>query len=140
MQQYTNFFFHHIDLWIAFFVILALLLGLEIRQKLMGLKPVPPQEVTRLINRENAVVLDTRDPKQFAEGHIIGAINIPQVELNDKISRLEKDKSLPIIVVFMLGQPTTKIAGLLQSKGFARVFSLQGGIANWQNAGFPLEK
>jgi rhodanese-related sulfurtransferase len=140
MQQYTNFFFHHIDLWIAFFVILALLLGLEIRNKLMGLKSISPQEAIHLMNRENAVVLDVRDAKQFAAGHIIGALNIPEAELNDKISHLERDKSLPVIVVFMLGQPTTKIAALLKSSGFTHVVSLRGGIANWQNAGLPLEK
>jgi rhodanese-related sulfurtransferase len=140
MQQYIDFFFHHLELWIAFFVILLFLLALEIRNKITGLKQLSPQEVTRLINRENAVVLDVRDSTQFATGHIIAAINIPQAELEDKISRLEKYKNTPIIIITNAGQPTSKIASLLQSRGFTQLFTLQGGIANWQNSSLPLEK
>jgi Rhodanese-related sulfurtransferase len=55
-------------------------------------KTVNTTEATRLMNRENAVVLDIREQKEFANGHISGAKNIPVSVFDSKASELDHDK------------------------------------------------
>ena len=56
--------------------ILILLIWNFFGDMLSGVKSLSPEEVTGLINRENAKVLDLRTQKEFEKGHIIDAINI----------------------------------------------------------------
>ncbi len=140
MQTYLDFITQHWELCLAFVVILALLLALELRAKLSGLAQVSPQQATLLMNHEDAVILDIRDNKQFSAGHIIGAINIPAAELEQNLQQLEKHKAKPIIIVHSPSQPPHKTGVLLQTNSFANVSNLSGGISAWQSAGLPLVK
>nr|WP_202413639.1 rhodanese-like domain-containing protein [Duganella sp. CY15W] len=99
-----------------------------------------PQDVTMLINRGKATILDVRDAKEFAEGHLPEAKNIPLADLDKRISELEKFKSRAVIVVCKSGARASAAAGKLAKAGFADVVNLEGGIAAWQKAGLPLAK
>lgn len=139
MQQFLTFSLHHWELWLAFFVLLVLLILLELRNKFSGLQSVSPREATFLINREDAVVVDLRDNNAFATGHILDAINIPAPELPNKLPQLENQKAKPLILVGSNGPALNKLGTLLLSNGF-KVNHLNGGIAAWQSAGLPLVK
>lgn len=140
MQQFIEFSIRHWELWLAFLVVLCLLLGFEMRSRFTGFPQLSAQATTLLINRENALVLDIRDSSSFNKGHIIGSINIPLAELEDKVKSLEKHKKRTVVIIYSVGQSTTKVANLLQNKGFADINTLKGGITTWQNAGLPLIK
>lgn len=140
MQQLIEFGLHHWELLLAFIVVLALLIGLELRNRFTGFPQLSAHEVTRLINREDAQVVDIRDDASFARGHIIGSINIPMAEVETKLAKTKKDKAKPLIIVFSVGQTPAKIATLLQNQGFEDISILKGGIASWQSAGLPLVK
>lgn len=99
-----------------------------------------PFEAVQLINRRDAIVLDIRDPGEFATGHITGARNIPLAELAGRLKELEKFKGRPIIVSCGSGARAAVASGVLRKNGFTEVAALRGGIAAWQQAGMPLEK
>ncbi|KFC50456.1 sulfurtransferase [Halomonas sp. SUBG004] len=101
---------------------------------------VSSTQATQLINREDAVVLDIRESKDFKAGHIAGARNIPQSSLDSRMSELDKVKSQPIIVVCKHGQSSGAAQAKLAKAGFERAMKLRGGMAQWQADGLPVVK
>ncbi|HEV2431577.1 MAG TPA: rhodanese-like domain-containing protein [Burkholderiales bacterium] len=95
-------------------------------------------EATHLINREDALVLDVRDPGEFGTGHILGAKNVPLSRLND--AEVAKRKDRPMIVYDEGGERSSKALAALKKQGFTRVVNLTGGLRAWQQAGLPVEK
>ncbi len=94
-------------------------------------------QATQLINREDAVVIDVREPGEFQAGRILGAKNTPLERIGDTELK-RKDK--PVIVYCESGERAPKAAALLRKQGHDRAVSLQGGIAAWKQAGLPVEK
>jgi len=103
-------------------------------------KVVGPVEAVQLINRRDAVVIDVRDAAEYGSGHIAGARHIPQGQLQSRLKELEKVKTRPLIVTCATGNRSHAASALLQKQGYAEVYSLQGGLAAWRQAGIPLEK
>jgi rhodanese-related sulfurtransferase len=103
-------------------------------------KRATPQDVTLLINRSKATIVDVRDAKEFAEGHLPDARNIPLADLDQRVGELEKFKSKAVVVVCKTGARASAAAAKLAKAGFTDVVNLDGGIAAWQKAGLPLAK
>ncbi len=97
-------------------------------------------EATQLINREDALVLDVRDPAEFAAGHMLGAKNIPVADIESRVGEIEKQKSRPVIVLCNEGGRARKAAAALRARGFEKVVNLSGGFPAWQQAGLPVVK
>ena len=112
----------------------------EAKGKGMGGARLTPQLATQLINREKAGILDIRDATAFAEGHIVGSINMPAMEIDQSIRRLEKYKQQPLIVVCATGQKATVVMNKLRKQGYTKVYILAGGISAWKSASMPLTK
>lgn len=121
----------------ALLTCIALLLFHESRKAGSSLSP---QQLSVLINREDAVVVDLRDAADFRQGHIVNAINIPHAKVNERIGDLEKYKEKPLVLVCKMGQHSGGIGKQLTAKGFARVHRLGGGMAEWQHMQLPLVK
>jgi rhodanese-related sulfurtransferase len=98
---------------------------------------VTPAQATQLINREDALVLDVREPGEYEAGHVLGAKNVPLARV-DSTDLKRKDKT--IIVYCGTGERAPKAAAALKKQGFAKVVNLAGGLAAWKQAGLPVEK
>ena len=95
-----------------------------------------------------AVLLDVREPAEFAEGHIAGAASIPrgvlefQVEAHPSLACVTAAelalRDRQIIVYCRTGGRASLAAQSLERMGFNAVASLTGGILGWQDAGRPL--
>lgn len=140
MEQFIHFVINHWALWIAMIVLLLLLLRVETGANIGGLQLLTPQVATQKVNRENAVILDVREETAFANGHILGAINIPLKQLSEQIKKLKKYKDKPVIVCLASGQSFGKAGQALKAEGFSQLFALKGGIDAWQQANLPLMK
>ncbi|MFZ0219477.1 MAG: rhodanese-like domain-containing protein [Candidatus Aquirickettsiella sp.] len=140
MQQFIEFSLRHWELWLAFFVILILLLTFELHAKITGTLPLSIQEAIFKINREDAIFLDVRDVLSFKKGHIAESINIPFSDLKAKLSELDSYRGRPIIINYSQGQSHHKIGRLLKNAGFTKCYHLKGGIMSWQNAALPIIK
>lgn len=97
-------------------------------------------EATRLINREDAIVVDVRGAEQFAAGHVIGARNLPADQIVARAGELAKWKDKPLIVVDENGSRAGASVSALRSQGFTRAVSLAGGVAAWVAASLPTER
>jgi rhodanese-related sulfurtransferase len=139
MQEILNFLQHHWQLTSALIVILLLLMLMEFLKKSKGTN-LSPVDTINLINHENAAVIDIRSSDAYLNGHIIGSISIPLHELNDKIKKIEKFKAQPIVIVCATGKDSTQAMRILTGKGFARIYTLQGGIQAWKMNEMPLTK
>ncbi|HYF59449.1 MAG TPA: rhodanese-like domain-containing protein [Burkholderiaceae bacterium] len=94
-------------------------------------------QATRLIN-DGAVVLDVRDAKDWASGHVAGSRNIPAAELDGRVGELPAGK--PVVVVCEGGSRSARAAAALRKAGRADVFRLDGGVPGWRQAGLPVVK
>lgn len=124
----------------AFFAILGALVWTVLQGRSHGVQKVGPSDATRLINSEDAVVLDVRGDTEYRQGHILNSVHIPQNYLNDQIQKLDKHRDRPIITACKTGNESARVGATLQKRGFAKVYSLNGGITAWEAANLPLVK
>jgi rhodanese-related sulfurtransferase len=102
---------------------------------------VNPSQATQLINREDALVLDVREPGEYGAGHILGAKNVPLSRIDSGGAEIAgKKKDRPVILYCESGNRSAKAAAALKAQGYTRVLNLAGGIGAWQQAGMPVEK
>lgn len=139
-QRLLEFFSNHPGLSMAFFAILGALIWTLIQGRSHGVRKVTPSDATRLINSDEAVVLDVRSDIEFKQGHILNSVHIPHNYLNDQIKKLEKHRDQPIIMACKSGNDSARVGALLLRRGFSKVYSLNGGIAAWEAANLPLVK
>lgn len=109
------------------------------RERVKSGAVVSPSQLSHLVNRENAVVIDMRDAAEFKAGHIVGAINLTYTKLTSDTSELDAHKDKIVILVDKMAQHSGSIGRKLGKLGFD-VRRLQGGIAEWQAQNLPLVK
>jgi rhodanese-related sulfurtransferase len=97
-------------------------------------------EVTQMLNRGKAVLVDVRTPEEFAAGHMRDAKNIPLADFDKRIGELDKSKSKSIVIVCQNGARADKALKQLKAAGFEDAIGLEGGFAAWQAASLPVAK
>lgn len=113
---------------------------LAIHESRRGGTSISPQQLSRLVNDQQAAVVDLRDAADFRKGHIVGAINIPYNKVDERWSELEKLREHPLILVCKIGQSASAVGKQLIAKKFPHVYRLGGGIGEWQASQMPLVK
>lgn len=124
----------------AFAGLTLALLWTEAMRLLRGGQRLAPAALTALINREDALVVDTRAAADFEKGHIPGAKSLPLAQVEPEHKLLAAAKSRPVVLVCRTGQGANAAAAKLRKAGFPQVFVLDGGIDGWQQAGLPQAK
>jgi rhodanese-related sulfurtransferase len=117
----------------------AMLIWSFIGSKLSGVEQADTLRATRLFN-DDALILDVREDKEFASGHIPKAKHIPLGKLAGRIQELEKHKGKPILVTCRSGQRSARACGMLKKAGFETVYNQEGGIIAWERANLPVTK
>ena len=112
----------------------------EVMRLFRGFKAVSPAQLTELINRENALVVDLRGQGDFEKGHIIGARHVLPSQVDPEGKLLAKAKESPVVLVCAVGVTASATAQKLVKAGFKKVSVLDGGIGAWTGAGLPLAK
>ncbi|MBP1605602.1 MAG: fold metallo-hydrolase, partial [Acidobacteria bacterium] len=82
-------------------------------------------------------ILDVRDPAEWREGHIRGAIRVRCGELSKRLDEIPRDGG-PIAIVCAAGYRSTVAASVLERAGFSSVINVTGGMNAWKQAGLPL--
>jgi len=100
----------------------------------------PAQLYSRIEAKKAPVILDVRTPEEFAAGHIPGAINIPQTEVQKRLPELEKYRNQEIVVHCGSGGRAAKAEKTLRENGFSDVVDLQGHMNGWKAQGLPTER
>jgi rhodanese-related sulfurtransferase len=84
---------------------------------------------------EQPFVVDVRQPDEFAQGHIPGAVNIPLLDLPDNQDLLPADLDTPVLTVCARGNISLPGVLYLNSLGYRDAHSLTGGITEWVERG-----
>lgn len=137
LDQLIEFATNHYVLVGMFF---ALLIAFFLNEGRLGGATVSPSELVTLINKEEGLVLDIRDQKDFNAGHIVDAINVPFTSVDSRLADLEKYKSRAVVIVCKMGQHSGAVGRKLRTLGFDNVRRLSGGIAEWRASNMPLVK
>lgn len=137
IEQIFEFIFNH---FILVSVFIFLLFAFFVNEGKQGGAAVATGGVVNLINKEDAVVIDLRDAKEYKQGHIAGAMNMPYTSIDNRVDELEKHKGKPLVLVDKMGQHAGAAGRKLKAKGFEDVRRLSGGMAEWNNAGLPVVK
>jgi len=90
-------------------------------------------------DRGDTVFLDCREPDEYENGHIPGAINIPVGLMESEISGRVPDKAARIIMYCKTGVRADSACRTIGAMGYRNVVNLQGGIKAWSKAGYPVE-
>ncbi len=134
-----NFFVFISQEWLLVSTLVVLIYIYAWRERIKNGPPISVHEVTQMLNKDSAILLDVRDSAEFKAGHIVGAINIPFGKVAAELDKLESHKSKIIIVADKLGQHAGSVGRTLGKHGFV-VRRLSGGIAEWQAQNLPLVK
>ena len=138
-QQLIEFAGNHRLLVLALLAIIVMLIASEIQQRLSRVKQVSPAEATRLLNHENAIMIDMRTDKDYRDGHIANALNVPTGNA-DIPATLNKYRERAVVVYCQRGQRSIAFCNKLSKQGFESVYNLKGGVLAWQKAELPLTK
>jgi rhodanese-related sulfurtransferase len=94
-------------------------------------------EAAAWLRKHHAIVIDVREPWEYAEGHIPGALSVPQAELAVRLAELPKDR--PALLASASGNRSMRAAGFLKGVGYSRVANLAGGTDGWTEVGNPVQ-
>src|SRR5215472_4733137 len=120
--------------------------ALEARPRVAASGPEPPEDVSRdellaRLDDPSLTIVDVLPSPSFAEAHIPGAVSLPLEDLGARATTVVADRGREIVVY--CGSFTCpraeQAAGLLRELGYSRVRHYHGGLADWQEAGAPLE-
>ncbi len=93
----------------------------------LGIKQVTPKELDQ---KKGMMLLDVRPDKEYAAGHIPGAVNVPLAEIGDKVKKLKKDKDL--VVYCRSGNQSIWAIKRLMGMGYKNLYNLKGGYNAWK--------
>lgn len=98
-----------------------------------GYQNISAQEAKEMIDEGRAEVIDVRSEAEYPEGKIPGhrLINLNSGDFGERIDQLDPDKTY--IVYCRSGGRSGVAAGIMASKGFEKVYNLQGGIGAWNS-------
>jgi rhodanese-related sulfurtransferase len=84
------------------------------------------------------VVIDVREPEEYARGHVPGAINLAQAELASHLDGVPSDRQ--VFVICQTGERSRRSAQFLLQVGISGAANVTGGTAAWIRAKHPVEK
>jgi len=105
-----------------------------------GIGKLSVQGAVQLINRERAVVVDVREPAEFAAGHVGGSRNVPLGQLEQKLAGAVKNKTVPLLLVCATGLRAQRAVAVARKLGYEKAQVVAGGLKSWRDANLPVEK
>lgn len=93
----------------------------------LGIKQLRPRELDQ---KKGITLLDVRTDKEYAGGHIPGAVHVPLAEIGARVKKLKKDKV--IVVYCQHGNRSVWAIRRLIGMGYKNLYNLKGGYVGWK--------
>jgi sulfur-carrier protein adenylyltransferase/sulfurtransferase len=106
-----------------------------LKQAKQAIREVLPEEAE--LRLDEAAWLDVREPEEYEQGAIPGAIHLPRGQLEFQIEGKIPDKATPVVVYCAAGVRSAFAAKTLDDLGYSDVVSLVGGFNRWKDEGRP---
>jgi molybdopterin/thiamine biosynthesis adenylyltransferase/rhodanese-related sulfurtransferase len=87
---------------------------------------------------DGALWIDIREPDEWEQGHLPGAVHIPRGNLESRVERAAPDKSRPVVLYCAVGSRSAFAAKTLEELGYTDAHSLAGGIEDWKRDGLEI--
>ena len=91
---------------------------------------IDEKDLNRILS-EGAILVDVRSPQEYEEGHMEGAILLPEYDIKKKASMLLPNKNMNIIVYCSSGTRSKKAQEELRNIGYTAVYNLYNGYQNY---------
>jgi len=103
------------------------------------LQEVDPQTLKQWLDQQRVTVVDVREPSEFAEERIPGAVNMPLSSFDPtRVPRSTPDH--PVVMQCRTGNRSMQASRRLLDAGWEEVIHLQGGLERWKQLRFPLTR
>jgi rhodanese-related sulfurtransferase len=111
-------------------------------------REIMPWDLSRILAAGKVpVLLDVREPAEFATMHIPGSINVPrgileqscEWDFDETLPLLAAGRDLEIVVICRSGYRSALVADVMQQMGFTGTVSLKTGVRGWNDYEQPLE-
>lgn len=120
--------------------------GQKVQAAQKQVKIIGMQEYRKVVeNHGGTLIVDVREPQEYAAGHVPGAINIPRCVIEFKIwnqvgypANTQMDQ--PIVLQCQSGNRTSLAAQSLADLGFTRINAVVMSLDDWQQSGHPFVK
>jgi rhodanese-related sulfurtransferase len=93
----------------------------------LGIKQLGPRELDQ---KKGMMLIDIRSAKEYEQGHIPGAVNIPLADIGDKIKKVKKEKEL--VVYCRSGNQSIWAIKRMMGMGYKNLYNLKGGYNAWK--------
>ncbi len=103
-----------------------------------ALEPIPADELLARARDGLVTVIDVRPPQEYAQGHVVGALNVPLDQLESRLGELPEDRE---VVAYCRGPwcvLSFEAVARLREAGF-QARRLQDGLPEWRRAGLPVD-
>ncbi len=101
-----------------------------------GYMNISVADLRTLMARGDVILVDVRTDAEVARGYIYGALRLPLHVLPVRLNEL--DPKAPTVFYCQMGGRSAQAAAFAAAQGFSEVYSLQGGITAWVQAGAPV--
>jgi molybdopterin/thiamine biosynthesis adenylyltransferase/rhodanese-related sulfurtransferase len=108
----------------------------DIKQKIQNL--TPEEALEEIQAGGDFVLLDTREPHEYAEAHLEGAKLVPPAEVAEQIDDIAPDTSQRLLVYCRTGNRSARAVHQLEGLGYDNAVNISGGIVEWQEKGLPV--
>src|SRR5437763_8331056 len=99
------------------------------------IREVDTAEAAEVMGQPGAVVHDVREPDEYEQGALPGAVHLPRGHLESKIESQVPERSTPIVIHCASGVRSAFAAKTLQDLGYTDVVSMVGGFNKWKDEG-----
>ena len=120
-----------------------------VREARERIQEVRAEELDEMIeNHDDLLILDVREPQEYAAGHIPGALHVPRGMLEvaadpqskGRVEALAAAQNRTLVTYCATGGRSAMAADTLKQMGFDKTYSLAGGLAAWTQGGMPTVK
>ena len=105
----------------------------------VGFRRITADELKPQFDRGEVTIIDVREADQFLQSHIPGALQIPLARIEGEIAYLPKGKPIVTYCTCPAEESSGQAVEILQHAGITGAAALQGGLAAWRKAGYPVE-
>lgn len=118
----------------------------DARRRIQEIKPDDLDEMIE--NHDDLLIVDVREPHEYAAGHIPGALSVPRgllegaadLEFKHRNDTLSQARARTVVTYCQSGGRSALAADTLQQMGFDKAHSLSGGLDLWQAEGMAVVK
>ena len=97
---------------------------------------VTPQELAqRLAHERDLVVLDVREPAEWTDGHVAGALHVPMRQVAARLGEIPRDR--PVALTCAGGARSSLVGSMLLARGYTDLLNVWGGMSGWMQADLP---